>query len=126
MKTLPHLFSINRYFRLLALAAPLALAAATPKLREAVKARVDAEYPSLEVIYQDLHRNPELSFMETRTAGIVAAEWRKLGLEVTEKVGNTGVVGVLRNGPGPTVLVRADMDALPIKETTGLDLLAKP
>lgn len=96
------------------------LPAATVEVREAVKARVDAEYTSLESIYQDLHRHPELSFMEVRTAGIVAAEWRKLGLEVTEKVGNTGVVGVLRNGPGPTVLVRGDMDALPIREATGL------
>lgn len=96
------------------------LHAATPELKPVVQQKVNAEYASLEAIYQDLHRNPELSFMEVRTAGIVAAEWRKLGLEVTEKVGNTGVVGVLRNGPGPVVLVRGDMDALPIKEATGL------
>jgi len=105
---------------LLALLASAALPAATPELLPVVTQKVDAEYPSLEVIYKDLHTHPELSFMEVRTAGIVAAEWRKLGLEVTEKVGNTGVVGVLRNGPGPTVLVRGDMDALPIKEATGL------
>ncbi|MBK8858245.1 MAG: amidohydrolase [Opitutaceae bacterium] len=93
---------------------------ATPELREAVTRKVDAEYASLEAIYRDLHAHPELSFMEVRTAGMIAAEWRGLGLEVTEKVGNTGVVGVLRNGPGPTVLVRGDMDALPIREATGL------
>jgi amidohydrolase len=113
--------SVKRSARLLAaLFASAALTAATPEMREAVKGRVDAEYASLETIYKDLHLHPELSFKETRTAGIVAAEWRKLGLEVTEKVGNTGVVGVLRNGPGPTVLVRGDMDALPVKEISGL------
>jgi amidohydrolase len=103
-----------------ALVITASLSAATPEVRDAVKARVDAEYSSLEAIYQDLHAHPELSFMETRTAGIVAAEWRKLGFEVTEKVGNTGVVAVLKNGPGPTVLVRGDMDALPLKELTGV------
>ncbi len=94
--------------------------AAAPELREAVKARVDAEYASLETIYRDLHANPELSFMEVKTAALIARELRGLGFEVTEKIGNTGVVAVLKNGPGPTVLVRADMDALPLKETSGV------
>ncbi len=94
--------------------------AAGPAVRDAVKAKVDAEYSSLEAIYRHLHANPELSFMETKTGGLVARELRALGIEVTEKVGNTGVVGVLRNGVGPTVLVRADMDGLPVKEMTGL------
>ncbi len=76
--------------------------------------------PEAEAIYKDLHRNPELSFQETRTAGIVATKLREAGFEVTEKVGGTGVVGLLRNGPGPTVAMRADMDALPIRELTGL------
>jgi hippurate hydrolase len=89
-------------------------------LRDAVRAKVDAEYVSLETIYHDLHANPELSFMETRTAMLLASELRALGFEVTEHVGNTGVVAVLKNGDGPTVLVRGDMDALPLKETTGL------
>ncbi|MDP1579460.1 MAG: amidohydrolase [Candidatus Didemnitutus sp.] len=101
--------------------APLSLVAASPEFRNAVIASVAAEYPSLATIYHDLHEHPELSFMETRTAGIVAVELRAVGCEVTEGVGNTGVVGVLRNGPGPTVMIRADMDALPIKEATGLD-----
>jgi hippurate hydrolase len=96
------------------------LSGATPELREKVKTRLEAEYPSLEVIYKNLHANPELSFMEVKTAALIAGEWRALGIEVTEKVGNTGVVGVLRNGPGPTVLVRADMDGLPLKETSGV------
>jgi amidohydrolase len=94
--------------------------AADPTLRSAVTAKVDAEYASLEAIYKDLHANPELAFMEVRSAAIVAKELRAAGFEVTEKVGITGVVGVLKNGPGPTVLVRADMDGLPIKEATGL------
>ena len=71
-------------------------------------------------LYQDLHRNPELSFQETRTAGIVAARLRDLGYDVTEGVGRTGVVGLLANGDGPVVLLRADMDALPVAESTGL------
>jgi amidohydrolase len=71
-------------------------------------------------LYQDLHRNPELGFAETRTAGVVAAAMRQLGLEVSEGVGGTGVVAVLTNGPGPVVALRADMDALPVREQTGL------
>src|SRR5438045_2244570 len=83
-------------------------------------AGLDALYPSLDALYQDLHRNPELSKHEEKTAAKMAARLRQLGFEVTEHVGGTGVVGVLRNGRGPTVLVRTDMDALPLKETTGL------
>jgi amidohydrolase len=71
-------------------------------------------------LYRDLHRHPELSFQEERTAGIVAARLRELGYETTTGVGRTGVVGILRNGDGPTALLRADMDALPVKEKTGL------
>ena len=74
----------------------------------------------LEALYIDLHRHPELSFQETRTAGIAATHLRELGLEVTEGVGITGVVGVLTNGDGPVVWLRADMDALPVVEETGL------
>jgi hippurate hydrolase len=74
----------------------------------------------LEAIYRDLHANPELSMQERRTAGIAAAWLREQGYDVTEGVGVTGVVGLLRNGDGPVVLLRADMDALPIKESTGL------
>ena len=74
----------------------------------------------LTAVYRDLHRHPELSSQEHRTAGIVAAWLRDLGHEVLEGVGGTGVVGVLRNGAGPTVMLRADMDALPVTEETGL------
>lgn len=75
---------------------------------------------NLTSLYQDLHAHPELSFAETRTAGIVAARLAELGVEVTTGVGRTGVVGVLRNGEGPVVGLRADMDALPVEEKTGL------
>ncbi|MFT4010979.1 MAG: amidohydrolase, partial [Nocardioidaceae bacterium] len=74
----------------------------------------------LRAIYEDLHTHPELSHQETRTAGIVGAWLRAEGYEMVEPVGSTGVVGVLRNGPGPVVLLRADMDALPVAEETGL------
>jgi amidohydrolase len=74
----------------------------------------------LEATYRDLHANPELSMQEKRTSGLAAAWLRRHGYEVTEGVGGTGVVGLLRNGDGPTVLLRADMDALPIKESSGL------
>lgn len=76
--------------------------------------------PQLEAIYKDLHQHPELSMQETRTAGIVADCLVDAGFEVTREVGVTGVVGVLKNGEGPTVMLRADMDALPITEDTGL------
>jgi amidohydrolase len=74
----------------------------------------------LAALYRDLHQNPELSFQEERTAGVVAQRLRALGYETTTGVGRTGVVGVLRNGDGPTALLRADMDALPMQEKTGL------
>jgi amidohydrolase len=74
----------------------------------------------LEGIYRDFHANPELSMQEHRTSGIAAAWLREQGYDVTEGVGGTGVVGLLRNGDAPVVLLRADMDALPIRETTGL------
>src|SRR5256885_8277152 len=83
-------------------------------------AGLDAAYPSLDALYLDLHRNPELSRHEEKTAAKLAARLRALGFEVTEHVGGHGIVGVLRNGKGPTVLVRTDMDALPVKEQTGL------
>lgn len=77
--------------------------------------------PALVDLYKDLHRHPELGFREDRTAAIVADRLRASGFEVTTGVGKTGVVGVLKNGPGPTALLRADMDALPVREDTGLD-----
>ena len=81
---------------------------------------VDALLPDLGALYRDLHAHPELSFAEHRTAAEVARRLTALGLDVTTGVGGTGVVGVLRNGDGPAVLLRADFDALPVREQTGL------
>jgi amidohydrolase len=86
----------------------------------AVLANLAVALPELEAVYRDIHAHPELSMQETRTAGIAADHLKKSGFEVTTGVGKTGVVGILRNGEGPTVMLRADMDALPIKEATGL------
>ncbi|HET7248317.1 MAG TPA: M20 family metallopeptidase [Gemmatimonadales bacterium] len=95
---------------------------ATPIARasEPVLAGLGALLPNLKSIYTDIHSHPELSMQETRTAGIAESRLREAGFDVTTGVGKTGVVGVLRNGDGPTVMLRADMDALPIKEATGL------
>jgi len=101
---------------LIAAALPLP-AMAAGELGSAVEADYDAK---LEALFLDFHQHPELSHMETRTAGIIAKELRAAGAEVTEGIGGTGVVGVMRNGPGATVLVRADMDGLPLKEDTDL------
>lgn len=76
-------------------------------------------YSELEKIYMHLHKNPELSFQEEQTSKYIANYLKKLGVEVTEKVGGWGLVGLLRNGTGPTVMLRTDMDALPLKEETG-------
>ena len=76
--------------------------------------------PDLEAIYKDLHSHPELSMQEKRTAALAADRIRSAGYEVTTGIGNTGVVGLLRNGKGPTVMLRADMDALPVQEATDL------
>jgi hippurate hydrolase len=96
-----------------------ALGIGAPAAAQDLGAEVQKQMPSLMTIYKDLHANPELSFMEVRSAGILAAEARKLGFTVTEKVGGTGVVAVMKNGPGPVVLIRADMDGLPVTEQTG-------
>ncbi|MGH8270125.1 MAG: amidohydrolase, partial [Steroidobacteraceae bacterium] len=81
--------------------------------------------PDLEGLYKDVHAHPELSMRESRTAGLAADRLRGAGYEVTTGVGKTGVVGLLRNGEGPTVMLRADMDALPVEEATGLSYASK-
>ena len=88
--------------------------------QSALPAPSDDLLAELEEQYKDIHAHPELSMQEHRTAGIAAAWLRQQGYEVTEGVGGTGVVGLLRNGDGATVLLRADMDALPMQESTGL------
>ncbi len=91
----------------------------------AVDTRVESDLPGLMTLYRDLHANPELSFQEVQTAAKLAARARKLGFDVTEKVGQTGVVAVLKNGPGPVLMIRADMDALPLEEKTGLPFASR-
>jgi amidohydrolase len=114
--------------RLSPLLAATMLASATPVLAEPdYAAAVRADYTKdLGTIWDDFHRNPELSFKETRTAAKMAAYLRAVpGMVVTEKVGGTGVVGVMKNGAGPTVLIRADMDGLPVEEKSGLPNASK-
>lgn len=81
---------------------------------------VDGVYESAHSLYLDLHRNPELSGHEVQTAAKIAGRLRSLGYEVTEHVGGTGVVGILKNGAGPVVMLRTELDALPVEEKTGL------
>ena len=88
---------------------------------EAILVPLPTLLPELETRYRDIHAHPELSMQEVRTAGLAERHLRDNGYEVTAGVGKTGVVGVLRNGDGPIVMLRADMDALPIREMTGLD-----
>src|ERR1700691_1267003 len=81
---------------------------------------VDAVYPDAHALYLDIHENPELSSHETQTAAKLAGRLRGLGYEVTEHVGGTGIVAILKNGAGPTVMLRTELDALPVEEKTGL------
>lgn len=114
-----------RMVRLAGAVGLLALLAAGPARADGLREAVAAELPALVELYQDLHANPELSFQEFETAAKLAGRARALGFEVTEGVGRTGVVAVLRNGPGPTVMLRADMDGLPVIEQTGLPYASK-
>src|SRR5687768_8853675 len=95
--------------------------ASAATLNEAIR----GDMPQLMTLYRDLHANPELSMQEVRTPAKLAVEMKKLGFQVTEKVGKTGVVAVMRNGPGPVLMLRADMDGLPIVEQTGLPFASK-
>jgi hippurate hydrolase len=94
-------------------------------LKTQVQSQVERMYPWLDGVYKDLHAHPEIAFQEVRTAAKLAAEMRKLGFQVTEKVGKTGIVAVLRNGAGPTVMVRTELDGLPMEEKTGLPYASK-
>ena len=112
------------------LTASLTLVAANPagvpaSVKELVHASIDQEYSLLDALYKHLHSHPEISFQEENTAKRIADELTKSGFEVTQKVGGHGVVGVLRNGAGPTILLRTDLDALPVKEQTDLAYASK-
>ncbi|MBV9565614.1 MAG: amidohydrolase [Bradyrhizobium sp.] len=91
-----------------------------PRLKSAIESSVDADYPKLDTLYKDIHAHPEIAFQEVKTAAKLAAEMRALGFEVTEQIGKTGLVALYRNGDGPTVMVRTELDALPMEEKTGL------
>jgi hippurate hydrolase len=94
--------------------------AATPGLPQPFADQLGASYPQVESLYRDLHQHPELAFNERETAAKLAARAKELGFDVTTGVGGTGVVAILRNGPGPTVMLRTELDALPVQEKTGL------
>ncbi len=99
--------------------------AATPAQADELRDAVSADLPALMELYKDLHANPELSFQEIETSKKLAARARAMGFEVTEGVGKTGVVAVMKNGDGPVVMLRADMDGLPVIEQTGLPYASK-
>src|ERR1700678_826351 len=102
------------------LAATIDAQTAAPQKRE-----VEAVYPDAHALYLDIHENPELSSHETQTAAKLAGRLRGLGYEVTEHVGGTGIVAILKNGAGPTVMLRTELDALPVEEKTGLAYASK-
>ena len=107
--------------RILFLVSLVATACAqTPSSKEA-----DSVYPDAHALYLDLHQNPELSAHETQTAAKLAGQLRSLGYEVTEQVGGTGIVAIMKNGAGPTVMLRTELDALPVEEKTGLAYASK-
>jgi hippurate hydrolase len=102
------------------LAAHAAGAADLAGAKSAIERSVDGQYARIDALYKDIHAHPELGFQEARTAAKLAEEMRALGFEVTEGVGRTGIVALYRNGPGPVVMVRTELDALPLAEKTGL------
>lgn len=106
-------------------AAALALAMPMTAAADPVRDATTKAMPALMAIYRDLHAHPELSGQEVATAAKLATFAREAGFTVTEKVGGTGIVAVLRNGPGPVIMIRADMDGLPVVETTGLPFASK-
>src|SRR5215469_7881157 len=89
-------------------------------LKGAIERSVESDYPNLDALYKDIHAHPEIAFQEEKTAAKLAAEMRVLGFEVTEHVGKTGLVAIYKNGDGPIIMVRTELDALPMEEKTGL------
>src|SRR5580700_2116998 len=89
-------------------------------LKQSIETSFESEYPKLDALYKDIHAHPEIAFQEEKTAAKLAAEMRAIGFDVTEKVGKTGLVALYKNGDGPTIMVRTELDALPMEEKTGL------
>lgn len=104
----------------LALTLPAHAELDVPALKSAIETSVESDYPHLDALYKDIHAHPEIAFQEVKTAAKLAAEMRALGFEVTEHVGISGLVAIYKNGGGPTVMVRTELDALPMEEKTGL------
>ena len=104
----------------ISLASPTASTSAISASYPSIRTTIDKIYPELSILYKDLHKHPEIAFEEYRTAGVLSEKMKSLGFEVVEGIGKTGIVAILRNGDGPTILVRTDMDALPMQEKTGL------
>src|SRR3954462_15890331 len=119
---------MNPCIRSLAVSAALVAASLLPahaeldviSLTKAIETSLASDYPKLDALYKELHAHPELAFQEVKTAARLAAEMRALGFDVTEKVGTTGLVAIYRNGDGPTIMVRSELDGLPMEEKTGL------
>ena len=122
MKTLKSASPVRQLAMLTFAIASTAAAAFDPTQEKArIAAILERTYPHLESLYKDIHTHPELGFHETRTAAILAKQIRALGFEVTEGFGgSTGIVAVYRNGPGPTIMIRTELDALPMEDKTGL------
>jgi amidohydrolase len=119
---------MNRFAKPLLASAALCAATLSParaeidvaRLKTAIEVLVEGDYPKLDALYKDIHAHPEIAFQEEKTAAKLAAEMRALGFDVTEKVGKTGLVAIYKNGDGPTIMVRTELDALPMEEKTGL------
>ena len=119
---------MNRFTKPLLASAALCAATMLPAhaeidvvtLKAAIEKSVEADYPKLDALYKDIHAHPEIAFQEVKTAARLATEMRALGFEVTEHVGKTGLVAIYKNGEGPTIMVRTELDALPMEEKTGL------
>jgi amidohydrolase len=123
MPSINHSRFLNTGF--LAALAVAFLCGAAPAQTTPLDKQISSVFPDAQALYLDLHQHPELSSHETRTAAELATRLRALGYEVTEHVGGTGVVGILKNGPGPTVMLRTELDALPVEEKTGLPYASK-
>ena len=119
---------MNRFAKILLMSAALGALSLAPAraeldvagLKASIEKSVEADYPKLDALYKDIHAHPEIAFQEVKTAERLATEMRALGFEVTEKVGKTGLVAIYGNGEGPTIMVRTELDALPMEEKTGL------
>jgi len=128
IRTTKEPFAMYRFATSLLASAALCTASLLPahaeidvvRLKAAIEKSVEADYPKLDALYKDIHAHPEVAFQEVKTAAKLAAEMRALGFDVTEKVGKTGLVAIYKNGEGPTIMVRTELDALPMEEKTGL------